>query len=485
MSSFLQRFRDKLENKTARYQGEDGIILFCKEVLRVEIAPYQENILRCLVRYKRVAVRGPHGLGKTAVASWAVLWAVTCHEGDVKVPTTASSWQQLTKYLWPEIRKWASKADWSILNIRMRRHKELLDQSIKLENKEAFAIGSANPERMEGAHGSTLFYVFDEAKAIPKDTWNAVEGAFSTAGQDTDDTAYALAISTPGETSGVFYEIHSRKDGYEDWHVIHVTLAEALKAGRISMSWVEKCKRLWGEASGIFKKRVLGEFDDSDEEVVIPLSWVEAANERWKAVNGIGNGIVSYGVDVARFGQDKTTIVKKIGDVVGTITYKSKQDTMKTVGNVVNIVEYKDDKIGVDVIGIGAGVVDRLKELGYAVIGVNVGAKANAKDEAGLTGFRNLRSQLWWMVREMLDPSNNPTLALPPDDKLTGDLTTPKYTYMSNGDIVVESKDDIRTRIGRSTDSADVVMLACYAPIAPQPTGKKWEQMEEFDKMRY
>jgi hypothetical protein len=410
---------------------------------------------------------------------------VTVFNDDVKVPTTASSWQQLTKYLWPEIRLWASKADWSILGLRMRRHKELLDQSIKLENKEAFAIGSANPERMEGAHGSKLFYVFDEAKAIHKDTWNAVEGAFSTAGTDTEDEAYALAISTPGETSGVFYEIHSRKAGYEAWHVIHVTLEEAIAAGRISLGWVEQCKRLWGETSGIFKRRVLGEFDDSDEEVVIPLSWIEAANERWKEVNGLGNGIVSYGVDVARFGEDKSTIVEKIGNVVGKITYKAKQNTMETVGNVVNKVQYKDDIIAVDVIGMGAGVVDRLKELGYAVIGINVGSKATAKDEAGLTSFRNLRSQLWWMVREMLDPANNPVLALPPDDKLTGDLTTPKYTYMSNGDIVVESKDEIRKRIGRSTDSADCVMLACYAPIAPQPAGKKWEQMEEFDKMRY
>ncbi len=458
----------KLRNKSkSRYQGEDGIVRFVLEVLRVEnLAPYQEQILKALVRYKFVAVRGPHGLGKTAVAAWFILWVLTCHEGDVKVPTTASKWRQLTKFLWPEIRKWARRANWAILNIQMRKGKELLEQNIKLDTKEAFALASNDAEALEGAHASTLAYVFDEAKAIPNDVFTATHGAFSTAGDNTGDVAYAFAISTPGTASGTFYDIHTRQPGYEHWHVMHITIDEALAAGRVSQEWVDSCKRLWGESSGIYAMRVLGEFDTSGEHNLIPLEWIEAAIERWHMCGGKGAGDWSVGCDPARFGTDKTTIALKVGNVIEYVHYTEKEDTMQTTGRVIVAVHGNmATHIAVDVIGLGGGVVDRLNEQGFRVEGVNVAEKSTATDISGLLGFVNKRSQLWWMMREMLDPANNPDLALPPDDLLIGDLMTPQYTYTSTGKIKVESKDEIRERIGRSTDGADAVELSIYATI--------------------
>lgn len=441
--------------KGSQYASEEGILRFVFDVLHVRPAAYQEDILARFVRERRIAVRGPHGMGKTALSSWIVLWGLSAFDTDVKVLTTASAWRQLTKFTWPEIRKWAAKADWARVGMDVRRNKELLELSIKLPGKEAFAVASDNPAYIEGAHASKLIYVFDEAKAIPVGTWDAAEGAFSTG------DCYALAISTPGDPAGRFYDIHSRKPGYEDWGTRHVTLEEAIAAGRISREWAAQRKTQWGEQSAVYQNRVEGEFSDSGEDSVIPLRWVELANERFAACGGKGEGSTGYGVDPARYGEDKTTIAKMVGRVLEALTYKSKQSTMETAGNVAALVD-QTTPVGIDTIGLGAGVYDRLKELEYRVVSVNVAESTELKDSTGQNSFVNLRAALWWALREGLDPEKPEPMALPPDDTLTGDLTAPTWTYTSAGAIKVESKDDIRERIGRSTDAADALALAWY-----------------------
>lgn len=450
-------------SQRAQYRSEAGIVRFVKEKLHVDPAPYQERILQALVRHKKVAVRGPHGLGKTAIASWVVLWALYAFNTDVKVPTTASAWRQLEYYLWPEVRKWARRLDWDDTPPR------LLDLAIKFrgESKEAFAVASDDPALIEGAHASVICYVLDESKAISDPFWDAIEGAFSGAGDDTAQEAYALSISTPGAPQGRFYDIHKRKPGLQDWHAIHVTLDEAIEAGRISREWTENRAAQWGEHSAVYQNRVLGEFAESAEDCVIPLAWVEKANERWHAVNGKGEGQRALGVDPARYGADKTSIAELVGRVIEKLDYYSQEDTMQTAGRVAGRVQ-KDVPIAADVIGIGAGVVDRLKELDFRVEGVNVAAAAvdnfgrPLKDVTGTFEFINIRAYIWWLLRDALNPDRPEALALPPDDKLTGDLTAPTFSYTSRGQIKVESKDEIRKRLKRSTDGADAVGLALY-----------------------
>jgi hypothetical protein len=116
----------------------------------------------------------------------------------------------------------------------------------------------------------------------------------------------------------------------------------------------------------------------------------------------------------------------------------------------------------VDVIGIGAGVLDRLREQGCRAEAFNASAGTKNKDATGELGFPNCRSAAWWLMREMLDPSRDPDAALPVDDDLLGDLTAPKWKILSGGKIQVESKDDIRKRIGRSTDAGDATVQAYW-----------------------
>ena len=114
----------------------------------------------------------------------------------------------------------------------------------------------------------------------------------------------------------------------------------------------------------------------------------------------------------------------------------------------------------IDVLGVGAGVVDRLKEQGrYNIRPFNAGEHTYQKDKSGELGFADKRSAAWWNIRELL--ANEP-VALPPDDRLTGDLTAPKWKMTSGGKVKVESKDDIKKRLGRSTDDGDAVVMAFW-----------------------
>jgi hypothetical protein len=122
----------------------------------------------------------------------------------------------------------------------------------------------------------------------------------------------------------------------------------------------------------------------------------------------------------------------------------------------------------IDVIGLGAGVVDRVRETTKAnVVAFNSSESTNRKDKSNVFEFVNKRSAAWWNLREMLDPASGLNLALPPDDTLTGDLCSPTWRVMSGGKIQVESKDDIKKRIGRSTDDGDAVVMAFWPTGGP------------------
>jgi len=429
--------------------------------------PYQEEILGRLPTEKRIAVRGPHGLGKTSLSAWIVLWAILTAD-DVKVPTTASAWRQLSKFLWPEVHKWAVRLRWDKIGREPFKDKvELLALSLKRSPIcESFAVASNNAALIEGAHAKRIVYIYDEAKIIPPETWDAAEGAFSSAGEDTDFEAFALAVSTPGEPIGRFYDIHRRAPGYEDWWVRHVTKKEALSAGRMSTEWAEDRKRQWGEESTVYQNRVLGEFATGGEYAIIPLAWVEESNSRWQEWNDAGRPYLgsahAFGLDVARYGEDKSALVERSDRAVTSIEKWGMLDTMQTAGKVKN--KIGDRKTNVDVIGIGSGVFDRLREQGCNVEAVNFAEGTRRKDKSGEVEMLNVRAAAWWGLRERLDPADEGAILLPPDDDLTGDLTAPHYEYTSSGALKVEAKEEIRKRLERSPDVGDAVVLAFWEP---------------------
>lgn len=429
---------------------------------------YQDAILARMVESGRLAVRGPHGLGKTTTESWCVLWFSLTRDDageDWKIATTASVWRQLEKYLWPEIHKWATLLDWDKVGRPAFKRNELLDLALKLPHGSAFAVASDQPSGIEGAHADQILYIFDEAKAIPAETFDAAEGAFSGAGASTSNEAYALACSTPGEPSGRFYEIHTHKAGLEDWHTHHVTLADAILAGRVAKDWAEQRALQWGTNSAVYHNRVLGEFHASDELAVIPLQWVEEAVERWKNWDGALPAFSTVGVDVSRSDNgDRTVMALRYGQVLHELRDQPVADTMVTADLVYGLLREpgNDADAVVDVVGVGAGVVDRLRQLGCAVRAFGAAERTDLVDRSGELGFANKRAAAWWTMREYLDPANGYGICLPDNDRLIGDLTAPRWKIMAGGKILVESKDDIRKRIGRSTDDGDAAVQAFW-----------------------
>lgn len=495
----LTQARERL----SRYWGEPAA--FARDMISWNpgegLSPYQEEALNSLFEYKRYTIRGPHGLGKTMMAAIAIHWFSLTRDGlDWKAPTTASVWRQLSKFLWPEIHKWSRRLRWyEIGRSQYREQQELLALSLKLQTGEAFAVASDTPAQIEGAHADHLFYLFDEAKTIPDATFDAAEGAFSGTALEGHE-ALALATSTPGETHGRFFAIHVRQAGFEDWTTRHVTLPEAVKAGRISQVWADARKRQWGEQSPIYKNRVLGEFAQDESNSLIPLAWVEAANVRWaewrdQQVVMVTKPITAIGADIARSGSDRTVLALRQKNIIIECRSYVKQSLMETTGRISGPLKRYGGVAVVDVIGVGAGVLDRLRELKLPAVGFNAASGVvkdrwgeKIKDCSGELEFANLRAASWWHLRELLDPDlPYGPIALPPDDELIGELTTPRWMVTSSGKILIESKDDLKKpeRLGRSPDYADAVVQAFALELIHDEVGYDvWGGGDDEEQLR-
>jgi len=213
-------------------------------------------------------------------------------------------------------------------------------------------------------------------------------------------------------------------------------------------------------------KMLKGDFTTSGEDdpfQVIPSKWVIMAQDRWRALNGRPeSGITHVGVDVARGGKDKTVIAHRHEAMITELREYKGQQTPD--GDTVAILVLKGlPKSGVtiyiDVIGVGAAAFDAIKNRGRTVIPLNSSNKSKRTDKSGEMHFANKRAEWFWRFREKLDPENGEGIALPPDAQLRRELCTPRWKHTVRG-VLIESKEDIRKRIGKSTDKADAVVYS-------------------------
>lgn len=203
-------------------------------------------------------------------------------------------------------------------------------------------------------------------------------------------------------------------------------------------------------------------FKDDDYQV-IPTRWVREAMARWSPKPPDGVGMSSLGVDPSLGGDDATVIARRHGqwyDELISIPGKEITDPVQAAGRVVAVMRDRC-AIAVDVIGIGSGVFSHLKQnvSGVELVGINVAEGSSKRSRDGKFKFANRRAELWWKFREALEPNLGEPIALPNDQELLADLTAPTFGLSKSG-IQIESKDDIRKRLGRSTDKADAVIMA-------------------------
>lgn len=426
---------------------------FAREVLGAEPTEQQLQAGRAVVERRRVSIRSGHGTGKSTFMAWCVIWFLACHF-PARVPCTAPTAHQLEDVLWSEIAKWHRALAARIPALSVQFIWSAGAYRMAAAPNESFAVARTsrkeNPEALQGFHCEHILFLVDEASGVPDNIFEVAEGALSTAG------AYVVMAANPTRQSGYFFDSHHKMRG--TWAALHWSGEDS---PMVSRDYVQAMETKYGRQSPVFKVRVLGEFVTAADGV-IPLELCEAAKAREVACNT--SAPVVWGLDVARFGDDSTALAKRQGNwQLEPIREWWGKDTMQTTGLIkaewdATPQGQRPAAINVDVIGIGAGVVDRMKELGLPVVGVNVAESESIRAGADLA-FNRLRDELWWRGREWLEARD---CRLADDDETIGELTTPTYSILSTGRIQVERKDDLKKRGVKSPNRADAWLLTFH-----------------------
>ena len=450
-----------LEEFVLRYR--DDPVLFVKEVLGATPYAYQAEFLDALASGERkMSVRSGHGTGKSTTSSWAMLWYVLLRFPN-KVVVTAPTSGQLFDALFAELKRWINE-----LPPQLQVLLTVKSDRVELAAAPAEAFISARtsraetPEALAGVHSENVLLVVDEASGVPEKVFEAAAGSMS------GHSATTILLSNPTRSSGTFFESQTRLA--DTWWTRRWSCVES---PLVSEEFVDEMRARYGEDSNAFRIRVLGEFPMADDDTIIPFHLADSAIKRDIEIPEDTKPI--WGLDVARFGADKTALCKRYGNVVTEITSWQGLDLMQTVGRV--MAEYeglapsmRPSEILVDSIGVGGGVVDRLRELGAPVRGINVG-------EAPAMGntYMNLRAELWFKTKGWLEDRS---CKLPNDDQLLAELTSIRYGFTPGGKMKAESKDDMRKRGLKSPDLADALCLTMASDAATALSGSMstWKQ---------
>lgn len=413
----------------------------------------------------QVAISSGHGVGKSALVAWIIIWAISTFE-DCRGVITANTENQLKTKTWAELGKW---------------HRLFIGSS--LFELTATAIFSTEPghtrtwridlvpwseknmEAFAGLHNKNkrVLLVFDEASAIPNAIWETAEGALT----DADTQILWLVCGNPTMNTGRFREVLPGGRFSHRWHSHKVDSRTAKHTNKAQIQqWMED----YGEDSDFFRVRVKGEPPRAGSLQFFPGDLIDAARSSTRDAHvGLYDPFI-MGVDVARFGDDKSVIRFRRGRdarSIKPIKYRG-MDTQTLALRVVELYTlHRPDAIFVDGGGVGAGVVDRLRELRCPVIEVQFGAKADrsmiGQDDAFI--YANKRAEMCGALREWLKGG-----MIDDDPELIADLTGIQYGFAQRDGreaVILEKKDDAKRRGLASPDDADALALTFAYPVMP------------------
>lgn len=473
---------DPVEIAIARLRASADMgdpVKWAKDKLGVDLYSQQREIAELVRDNRRVAVRSSHEIGKSFVAAVLACWWIDTHPvGTAYVITTAPSGDQLKGVLWREINK--------IYDLATQRYRDglieaplpgrMLQTEWWIGNQR---VGQGrkpadwNTDAFQGIHAEFVLAIIDEANGVPKPMWTGVEGVTS------NDTSKVLAIGNPDDPDSEFARVSAeinivwvkkRVSAFDTpiytGEKVHPRLLRML----VGKQWVEDRARDWGEESSLYISRVLGEFPDLGQakQKVVPAGAVLACMEPdQEATRRLPHTPIELGMDVAASEDgDETVIRERRGAFAGRRWSIQTSEPDKAVERVIEaIVESGATKVKVDEIGWGWGIVAainselRHKRIKCRAVGVNVGKKAWQPDK-----FPNQRSELWWMIRDLIKDQGIVLQGMDDAEVTIGQLCDPSWKSISGGKIQVESKDETRKRLGRSPDDADALILAFARP---------------------
>jgi len=467
---------------------------FAEKILNVNLDNDQKRIIRSIQNEPRVSIRSGNARGKDFVAAVVSnCWLHLYHPS--KVINTAPTGRQAEAIMMTEITRIRNGS-------RVPLGGRVLTNGIKFDNEPerylmAFKASDTRDEVWTGYHSPNIMVVVTEASGIDDRTFDNIEKLLQ-------GNSRLLIVFNPNRMNGEAYRSITSPQyksfrlncldapnvvakriiipGQVDWNWINNLIHKPGMVTSIDESEVKKemydfqWEGEWYRPSDLFLVMVIGEPPRENESQLIPYAWILAAIDRWHEQSVDTTIPLRLGADIAGMGADKTALLFRYGSYVEKIKTYPKSKHMETVGKIKNeIVAHPGCKVLIDTIGEGAGVYSRLDELeesGMIAAGSSTSAKVsqNAKglhDLTGLRTFSNMRAYCIWAVRDALDPSFDTMrepLALPPNDDLVQELVEHRWETKSNGDIYIESKDEIKERLGRSPDNSDALALSYFPP---------------------
>lgn len=419
----------------------------------------------------RISIRSGHGVGKTTFLAWLVLFALLCFGPDTKIPIAAGSHDQLRDTIQPEIAKWHMRLP-PALAAQIDVHAERI--AMKCAPQEAFAVfrtaSKDNPQALAGFHAKNILFLIDEASAVADIAFEVAQGALSTKG------AICVLTGNPSKAEGYFYDTHNKL--LETWYTMVVSSEDVPRA----TDHIADVIAAYGKNSNRYRVRVLGEFPIHDDDTVIPLELMLAAKGREVQVSNV---YPVWGVDVGRFGDDSSALVKRQGNSLKyqdgrpPIIEWKQLDENQVAGRI--LAEYRATPIAerpceivVDIIGIGTGVYGILRMEGSEVREITRGCNV-AENPASSEEDHRLRDELWFRGRAWFAergchlPARLPT----PDhdalvQKLIKELAAPTYDFTGYGKRIVESKKDMKKRQIPSPNLADAFLLTFAGGVYPR-----------------
>ena len=400
----------------------------------------------------RIAISSGHGIGKTAFVSWIILWFISTREFP-QIVVTSNTANQLSAKTWRELAKWHRLSinkhwfEWTATKFYHKQYPDTWFASAipwSINNSEAFA----------GTHEKHVLMLYDEASGIHDQIWEVSEGAMTTPG------AMWIAFGNPTKNTGRFRECFGKFK--HRWLTKQIDSRTARKASlKQIQQWVDD----YGEDSDFVRVRVRGVFPRAGSNQFIGADIVEACRS-YKA-EGYEKLEKLIGVDVARFGDDQSVILKRQGRKVHEPVKFRGLDTMSLASRVVEAIdEYKPDAVFIDGVGVGSGVVDRVRQLRPSanVIEVNAGQTANDSYK-----YFNKRAEMWGRVRDFLKAGAD----LPDDNELHEELQSVEYGFSHKQQIQIEKKEDMKARGLSSPDCADSLCLTFAEWIVKEPDKPK------------
>lgn len=416
-----------------------------------------------------------HGVGKSAMTAWIIYFLMSTRV-DTRGAVTASTQFQLEDKTWPELAKWHNLAlnkhwfTWTATGLYFSAYPEEKQKNYKVT---AATVSETKTEAFAGLHneGKTVFVIFDEASGVFSKVWEVAEGAL------TDGEAFFFGFGNPTRPDGEFADCFDKHSHL--YRTRHIDSREVTHTNKQALQLIiDK----YGEDSDEVKVRIRGLFPSQSFNGFINIDTVKMAQERELVVDH-GAALI-MAVDVARFGNDSSVIKFRQGrDARSIPTKRFKGLTLVKLAEICmrEADIYKPDAIVIEGTGIGAGVIDIMRDRGYKVIEVYPGAAADRHDL-----YINRRAEYWSIMRDWLFEEG----CINDDDGLFTQLTTILYMLDRHEQrLKLEPKEEMKKRGLPSPDDADTLALTFAVRIARRDrtntmkAGKRPMAITEYDEL--